>query len=247
MVERVRVDLTGGHRGLVGAVFRYEVLERLAQSARGQQVTPLAFGFAADELRMVLHGEPEAVGNVVRGLKVGTIRAAGRWNLSLRSGPTVREPAPDLVSAVVWAHRGPIEAGAAGPLASPWSSHRDLLGFRRASFYDPAPLLGRVDARRVHDRCGGDPLPEGWPPEGGFESLTTLLRIAGGVLGVLPADRRCFRLFVHLGRARGYQTCEMADALGLTRRRVRQLAAEREPELPLALVSLADPRLSRVP
>lgn len=247
MVERARVDLTGGQRGLVGAVFRYEVLGRLAASARGQGVELLAFGFAPTELRMVLAGEPDRIGHAIRGLKVGTLRAAGRWDLSLRSGPTLREPATDVEAAVIWAHRGPVEAGAAGPLASPWSSHRDLLGFRRAPFFDPGPALRRVDPRRVHAGCGGEPLPAGWPPEGGFEQLSTLLRVAGGVLGVLPADRRCFRLFVHLARARGWQTRDLAEALDLTGRRVRQLAAEPEPVLPLALATLGDPRLSRVP
>ena len=67
------------------------------------------------------------------------------------------------------------------------------------------------------------------------------------LLGVLPADRRCFRLFVHLGNARGWSTQDLAAALALTARRVRQLKASPEPMLRVALMSLADPRLCVVP
>lgn len=248
-VETVVVDLAGSRNGLLGAVFRYEVMDRLSKSAASRGVAILAFGFCSDALRLVLEGGAEDVKNVLRGLKVGTIRAAERWGVSLRTGPTIREAVADggLLDAVAWAHRAPIEAGANGPLASPWSSHRDVLGFRRASFYDPSVLAGRIDPNQLQRRCGGDPLPSGWPPAPGREDLSLLLRIAGSVLGVLPADRRCFRLFVHLAKARGWATIEVARALSITTRRVRQLAAELEPTFDVAMMSLADPQLSRVP
>ena len=251
MIEKVTVDLTGGRTSLIGAVFRYEVMERLARSAEERAVRLLAFGFGENELRLVLEGEPTASGNVLRGLKVGTVRAAARWNLALRAGPTARAEVPDgrLTEAVAWAHVAPIEAGAAGPLASPWSSHRDLLGYRRASFYDPAPLAGRVDPHQVQLCCGSGLETRGrWVGRPARrEDLGYLLRISGAILGVLPADRRCFRLFVHLAKARGWPTCEVAKALDLSTRRVRQLAAEGEPQLDVALESLQDPQLCRVP
>lgn len=250
MIEKVVVDLTGGRTGLLGAVFRYEVMERLARSAEIREVELLAFGFGEKELRLVLQGDAETITNVLRGLKVGTVRAAARWGLELRSGPNVRSPVVEnrLTDAVAWAHTAPMEAGASGPLASPWSSHRDLLGFRKASFYDPARLSGRVDARQVELRCGGEVPSNGWPPTlPGREDLGYLLRLAGAMLGVLPADRRCFRLFVHLAKSRGWQTMEVANALDITTRRVRQLAADAEPQLAVALTAMGDPHLSRVP
>jgi hypothetical protein len=74
-----------------------------------------------------------------------------------------------------------------------------------------------------------------------------LLRVSAAVIGVLPSDRRCFRLFVHLARMAGWETVNLASALALTPRRVRQLAAEDEPDLPLALWAFDDPRLAIVP
>jgi hypothetical protein len=71
--------------------------------------------------------------------------------------------------------------------------------------------------------------------------------MAGSVLGVLPGDRRSFRLFVHLAIARGFSKADLADALVLTQRRIRQLAAATEPQLDLGLCALADPRLRCVP
>lgn len=247
MVERIGVDLTSGHAWLRGAVFRYEVIARLSRCARERGVDLLAFGFGGSDLRLVLDGPAEALPNVLRGLKVGTVRAAARWGVSFRSGHTERSPVGDLVEAVVWAHRAPMDAGAPDPLDSPWSSHRDLLGLRRAAFFDARPLVARVDATTVHDRCGGAPVTGMLPRVLRCPDLAFLLRIAAGVRGVLPADRRCFRLFVHLGLAEGFGTRAMAEALCLTPRRVRQLAAEPEPDLALAAAVLRDPHLSNVP
>lgn len=247
MVERVSMDLTAGQE-LSGAVFRYEVIARLSRCARGRGVTLLAWGFGRSELRVVIDGPADAVPNVLRGLKVGTVRAAARWGISFTSGPSERRRVTDLTEAVAWAHRVTLDNGATSVLESPWSSHRDLLGVRRAAFFDAAPLLRRVDPFEVHDRCGGASLRTGWRARvEGREDLGFLLRLAGAVLGRLPADRRCFRLFVHLARTRGWHTYEVAEALALTPRRVRQLAAEQEPDLPLATACLADARLSKVP
>jgi hypothetical protein len=245
MVEKVAVDLTGGRLGVLGAVYRYEVLERVWRSAVHRDIRLLAFGFAERELRLVLEGSDETIRNLVRGLKVGTIRAAARWGIPVRSGPHQRVTTDDLLSAVIWAHRGPVEAGAPHPLASPWCSHRDLLGYRRAPFYDPSVLAGRIDLGALCALL--DTQVRAVRVENDREDLSALLRIAGGVAGVLPGDRKCFRLFVHLAKARGWQTVAVADALALTSRRVRQLASEREDRLPLAMASVGHPLLSRVP
>ncbi len=155
-----------------------------------------------------------------------------------------------LFEAIRWAHVAPREVAALGPLSTPWTSHRDLLQLRRAPFYDASVLEGRLDPRELHLACGGQPLPPGWPPPPGErEALSLLLRVAGGVLGRMPADRRCFHLFVQLARVRGWHTRAIADALVLTRRRIRQITAEGVcgQKLDMALATLADPRLGRVP
>lgn len=249
MLERLSVELISG-ANLSGAMFRYGVLERLARVTAPRHVRVLAFGFSGRDLRLVVEGAERDIAEALRGLKVGTVRAAAARGLDCLSGPTFRKEleARELEDAVVWAHSGPVDAGASGPLASPWSSHRDLLAFRSARWLDASALRARVDARRVHERCGGRALPAGWPPpERSVEDLDLLLRVAGAVLGVLPADRRCFRLFVHLARKRGHGTAALARGLALTKRRIRQLAATPEPMLDTALTTLADPRLCRVP
>ncbi len=248
--ERVLCDLTGQIEGLTGAVFRYEVLERLKRAADRRDVTVIAFGFTDTELRLVLEGESENIRNVLRGVKVGTTRAAKKWKIRLASGPSQRTvlERSEVVDAVVWAHLGPVNAGAEGPLSNPWSSHRDMMCFRDASFFDASRLLEIVDPRVVHALAGGTTLPMGWPPVGGgIKDLSFLLRVAGGVLGVLPADRRCFRLFVHLALAQGWNTADLGPALALSHRRIRQLAVGEEPRLGHALHAVADWRLGLVP
>jgi hypothetical protein len=248
MFQRVQLDILRGAPGMRGALVRYDIMERINRSCSRLGIGLVAFGFGDSELRLVVEASQREIGNLIRGLKVGTRRALCKWNVDVIWSKAEVEPvATRLEHAVAWAHRAPVDSGASGPLASPWSSHRDLLGFRRARFFDASVLRG-VDARQVHELAGGRPLPTGWPPrEGERESLALLLRLAAAVLGVLPADRRCFRLFVHLARARGWGTVDLAGALVLTRRRVRQLAAMAEPLLPVVMTALSDPRLCRVP
>ncbi|MBW2258627.1 MAG: hypothetical protein JRI25_29115 [Deltaproteobacteria bacterium] len=240
MLERVLIEVERGEDALESAVCRYGILERLARSAGRLGVKVVAFGFGRGELRAVLEGGRDAITNVVRGVWKAEVSFAPtlRWNLHPRR----------LAEAVAWAHQAPVDAGASGPLASPWSSHRDLLGYRDAQFFDGHALRERVDTREVHALAGGGELPLARPRLGRTgESLSLLLRLAAAIVGVLPADRRCFRLFVHLARQLGWGTSDLARALMLTGRRIRQLATGREPLVRVALRSLADPRLSRVP
>jgi hypothetical protein len=229
---------------------RYAEVERIARSTRRQGVRTLAFGLSPREIRLVVEGNRHEVSDALRGLKVGTLRESERWEGDFHWGSTHRWFAgeADLEAAVAWAHRAPVQETGEDPLSSPWSSHRDLLRFRRARFYDASALDGRVDPRRVHVLAGGRHLPDGWPPPRDFrEPLPLLLRVAGAVLGLLPADRRCFRLFAHLALARGWFGRDVAEALSLTERRVRQLVAEAEPCLSLGLLYLVDARLGSVP
>ncbi len=251
MTERVLVTMERGFEGLTSAVLRYGMLERLAKSAALRNVTVLAFGVARRELRLVLDGADADIRNVIRGVKCGTGRAARRLNVTIEWGEQRRtEVTVDgLEEAVAWAHSAPVEHGVIRPLASPWTSHRDLMGYRVAGFFDAGAVRGRVDLERVHQLAEGGPmpgLPTGAPPVR-TESLDVLLRIAAGCKGVLPADRRCFALFAQLAGARGHQTCEIATALALTTRRVRQLRKADEPQLEMAMRCLSDARLRVVP
>jgi hypothetical protein len=54
-------------------------------------------------------------------------------------------------------------------------------------------------------------------------------------------------VFVRLAREMGWGTRDIAYALALTPRRIRQLAEKAPPTLPLAFTALSDPRLRVVP
>ena len=155
----------------------------------------------------------------------------------------------ELIDSVEWAHRGANEAIGAAPLATPWSSHRDLLGYRVAPFYDARVLDNRIDLNQLHLCLGGRALPEKMTQAHTQkrESLSTLLRVAGSVMGVLPADRKCFPLFAQLAKKRGWRNADIAYALSLTGRRIRQMLTQLEPKLELAFATLSDARLRVVP
>jgi len=247
MRYRVRWQVADGLDAFGAPLVRYGMLERLARSAEEHGVRVLAFGLGCSEVRLVLEGRASAVANVTRGVKVGTLREVRSRDLPLAFGRTRRHRVADLAGAVAWVHRAPLDDGIPDPLASPWTSHRDLLGWREAAFFDPAPLRAALDPSALHDALGGGALPAPVPPPARHEPLHLLLRVAAAIRGVLPADRRCFGLFCQLARARGWATREVAQALMLTARRVRQLYHADEPLVPVALSALGDPCLCRVP
>lgn len=246
MTVMFRCPVAYGGENLKRASVRYDLIERLTEACRGRGLTLVAFGIGDDELRLVLDGDEDGVDNVVRVTKAGTsrmVRNLGQvvmWGVTERT--LVREA--ELAARVAWAHR--VVDG--DPLASPWTSHRDLLGFRRAAFFDASPVARRVDVRLVHQLAGGAELPvlrrRAQPTERG---LGDVLRVSAAVLGVPPGHRRSFRLFVHLGRALGWAPAELAKALVLTARRIRQLSVGSEPLLPVAFAHLNDARLAHVP
>jgi hypothetical protein len=249
MPERICMEWSGV-AGVRGPVLRYQLLDRLQRTAAGNHIKVLAFGVATHALRLVLEGSTGAISSTINGVKSGTSRVARRIDVDVEWGRQIRQAVSPgkLDEAVAWAHQAPGHSGSPRPLASPWSSHRDLMGYRSATFYDARILAGRVDKRTVHRLANGGPLPRRPVPRRDRpEQLDTLLRIAGGCIGVLPADRRCFRLFAHLAKARGYPTKTVAEGLALSTRRIRQLAAQPEPQLKNALRCLADPRLRIVP
>jgi hypothetical protein len=242
-MHRVHLQLSTVGERFQGARFRYQLLEWARDYAARRGVCVLAFGFGNRDLRMVLSGDPTEITSFCRTLKA----SASRHDDALTWWETRKTPVTDLAADVAWCHAGPVDAGASSAWASPWSSHRDLCGFRRASFFDATPLRRAVSREEVERHLGApDRAPRrARPPE--QAPLMGLLRVSAAVIGVLPSDRRCFRLFVHLARMAGWETVNLASALALTPRRVRQLAAEDEPDLPLALWAFDDPRLAIVP
>ena len=249
MVERVELEVESGYEGLTRNLLRYGLLERARRFCEKGNVVWLAFGVGERGVRFVLDGEAEAIAGVIKRLKIGTVRDAQQANVGLYFRPTTRTACDEasLEDAVIWAHRGAVWEGA-GPLSTPWTSHRDILGYRIADFFDATLIRTRIDVERVHRRAGGRSLPCLTPePPRMREALSVLLRVAAAVRGRDPSDRRCFRLFVHLARARGWPLASMARALVLTERRIRQLAKEAEDHLDLAMVVLADERLVIVP
>jgi hypothetical protein len=250
MIERIALELDQGSVAMERSLQRYEFLERMRRCCRRRQVAVLAFGFGAQEIRLVLEGETDDIMNAVRGMKVGTTRAVCNWGVEFRFGLTLRwEVKPeDLMGSVVWAHQASRGGNQNGPLANPWSSHRDYLGFRSASFIDRAAIAGRVSPEVLHRALQGRSLPQLSEDDKPYRpGLVTLLRVAGAVLGVLPSDRRCFRLFSKMAGESGWSVHEIARSLNLTPRRIRQLWATEEPSVALGWLHVSDARLAVVP
>jgi hypothetical protein len=240
-----RCSVALGSEHLSRSSVRYDLLQRLADSARRRDVAILAFGLGRDEVRVVLEGAPREREAVILGMKSGTARSLASAGAVILWDDTERiEATPAILPATVaWAHTVP---GVDDPLATPWTSHRDLLGFRHARFFDAEGLRARVDPAEVHRLAGGGPLPRVRRNALGAQ-LDALLRVAAAVLGVSPGDRACNRLFVQLARAQGYPSGSIEDALLLGARRVRQLSQHQDPLLPVAEVHLSDQRLMQLP
>ena len=247
MVERVQLEIQSGGHALSTPLERYAVLARLRTSCAKQGVLLLAFGLGHSEFRFVLDGEPRSVSQVVRGTRVGTCASVRSSGVCLIFRDTVRVLCENVETSVIWAHRIALLDGATTPLASPWTSHRDLMGYRRAAFFDADAIQGRVDRARVHRALGGRRLPRERKSPPHRPSVRLLLRLCAAVQGLLPSDRRTFGLFTHVARACGWGTMEVAAALMLTERRIRQLANQEVFLFDTALLSLQDPRLCVVP
>lgn len=234
-----RSPILTGAEALSPAWRRYDLIRRITHCARPRRVQVLAFGMAPTELRLVLGGPAKACESAVRAVRSGTARAAADWEEPFLWDDLHRVDAVDAAGAVAWAHA----AAGPEPLRSPWSSHRDLLGMRFADFFDAGPVRALVDPEDVHRRLSqvAPPRPRALPAPP--RDLSLLLATASAVRGVLPGDRRAFRLFAHLAKRVGHHADAVANALHLTPRRVRQLLHADEPLLDVALLHLADDRL----
>ena len=90
MLYCAQTDLHILHPRLTTPLFRYEVVERFWRAAKKQQVHVVAWGLCGSEIRVVLRGSDAAVRNVMRGVRVGTVRAALQYGVRLRHGGAQR-------------------------------------------------------------------------------------------------------------------------------------------------------------
>lgn len=234
-----RSPILTGAEALSPAWRRYDLIRRITLCARPRQVQLLAFGLGPTELRVVLSGPQKACEATVRALRSGTARAAADWDEPFLWDDLDRIDTVDAAGAVAWAHA----AAGPEPLRSPWSSHRDLLGVRFADFFDAGPAQTLVDPEDVHRRLSQVAPPRPQALQAPPRDLALLLAAASAVRGVLPGDRRAFRLFAHLAKRLGHHADAVANALRLTPRRVRQILRDDEPLVDVALLHLADDRL----
>lgn len=220
--------------GELDTAARYGLLERMRNAGGRRGVRMLGFSLGST-VRLLLQGPSHEVGQAVAVTKMGTVQAVSHRGGRVELGPTARRRVNDPSTALVELHRRKDRC----PLTDPWSSHRDLLGLRHAAFFDPTGW--HIDPRWVHVQAGGNALPV--RPVRDRRPLDELLRTAGAVLGVLPADRACFGLFVQLAIQLGWQQKPIARALMVTPRRVRQLCRVPVRGKRAALLSLGDERL----
>ncbi len=227
---------------------RYDLLGRLARAARRHRADVLAFGFDTGGVRVVIEGGRRDLERALRALEVGLGRTTPELGIEAQGVVTEAAAGDRLTSAVVWAHQAVLEAEPRLPsaLASAWSSHRDVLGHRRASFVDGSAVGRRVDLARLTEACGGlgRARRHGTRPP----PLLYLSRLAASVVGRVPADPRTFALFAQAARRAGWRARDVGDALLVGTRRVRQLCAEPLPELALVASALGHPdTLGRLP
>jgi len=210
------------------------------RNSQKYRVRIIAFGLGNDSFRWLLSGAPQDITEVLRGFKVGTARrSAGRVRLSAWERKTI--VASELPQRIGWVHGATWGAADDSDGVNPWSSELDRLGYRCAYFFDPIPLRALLgESLEETTRQMPADLGDGY-------SLRFLMRLAGAVVGRLPGHHKTFRLFVHLARFFGWQYSEIARALGLTVRRVRQLDEGCEPLLWTGLWGLLVPRLCHLP
>ena len=194
------------------------------------------------------------------GLRLGhAMSAYTRWfahhrrvrNGSLWSAHPEPECLPDDTHArrtVRYVLLNPCRAGlVADPLAWPWSTHRDRVGFAAAPIGPVEPHRARFHAYVSGDPAvavGGTPLPQlqhrAFALDDIAAAVIAVFRVAPGALTTRHPARSAF---VRAAWVHGNQDAnELADAAGLTRRRVEQLVTN----LPLRGSELADPALAAV-
>lgn len=250
MLTTLEVDVSSGLAPLRTAAIRYGLLHCARRAGVRLGVQVYAFGFGHRHLRLLVSGGGIAVNQLSKALKVAASNHARHLGLRWRAETTWnRAWYGSVLEGAAWVQRDVLGPGRRDALATPWTSHRDVVGLRRAPFFDPAPLRRSVDVLHLHRACsrGPVPAPPRWMPEGMKWDLHGLMRVSAAVHGVLPSERACFATFVQASRHCGASSAALADALQVGKRRVRHYASRRTPCVGAVLASLTDARLLHVP
>jgi hypothetical protein len=161
---------------------------------------------------------------------------------------------------LAYAHGNPVTAGMVNdPLSWSLSSHRDVLGLRRARWFSPARARARMDARHDADwlhrtakgiaappDLGVDPVPRTWP----IEPFEMIRRSVGAVYGLTDEEMRAPKrgaparhCVVRAAHLEGWTLAETALALGWNERHARRIELDSTPEVLMALAILRDQRM----
>ena len=156
-----------GDFGFRTTLFRYSLLRRTMSTANKCGGCVLAFAFEDDGVWFLFEAPTDAIGRMVRGIKVGTIRHGRTMGVELAFGDARRELRDDPRAAILELHG--FRVSASGPLVNPWTSHRDLMQLRFANFIHTERVrqLG-ICAKEIHEALGGEDLD--WPPDRDVES-----------------------------------------------------------------------------
>jgi hypothetical protein len=227
MLYTAHLPLLQADRYLRPAEARHRLLARLFEALRRRDVLPLAFCLTEDGLRVAAFGPRDAFERAIAALKSGTARAAVAARQPILWDDTDLDGWDgDPNEAIAWVHAPLSEMP-----ASPFTSARDWTGLRRSPWIDVDAALRLVP--------GLTPPPPPPPRPNLAVAPSTIdpktgLTVAADALGRRMFDPPTVHLFAHLMRSHGTAVRQIADTVGLTDRRIRQILAAPEPQLPRA-------------
>ena len=226
MLYTAHVPLLQADRYLRAPEARHRLIARLFEALARRDVLPLAFCLTDDGLRVAAWGDLDAISRAVAALKSGTARAAVAVRQPILWDDTDLDRWDgDPNEAIAWVH-----APLADAPSSPFSSARDWSGLRRSPWIDVAAA-----ARAVPGLTPPPPPPPTQPAllPSRLDAKTGL-HVAADALGRRMFDPPTVHLFAHLMRSQGTTVRDIAEVVGLTDRRIRQILAAPQPELPRA-------------
>ena len=225
----VEISGEGGSRIWKGGADRLSFMERMAGLAERWEVEVLAFRLSRSRATMVLRGPRRGVSEFRRLLQ------SGHGVLFYYQGGFLCWDAPVMVPLADEEHALDVATGLhlvdSSPLRNPYSSLRDLLGLRQASWYSPSWLLERLPLREHLEIAGlqGLQLPtaslfrlERQRNEGIAVSWGEFGRALEHTTGRPGNSRPMRRARVQLAHRFGWSTVEIAEALGVQRQAIRR-------------------------
>ena len=228
-------------REIESNVERIDLLSRVRRCMDAHRLTWLGYRLDDERLQVLVSGGSPSIWRMIHGIRRGTAHTSRSWASRQYLDLAGLHRVDDLGCALAQLHR---QMDGSDPLSNRWTSHRDLMGLRQAAYFDARDVRRRVNAEEVNLASGGAPVHLRAGSEGRQPSLDRLLYQAGDVYGTSGADRKVFSLFAHMAKQAGYSNSEVADALMLSDRRVRQLLAAQPVGLPIGLAVLGDERLA---